>query len=157
MNKNTLLIAGAILIFIGLAKPNVGRIIPITPVVSSVVVPSDVNLKKEAEDVISAGSSLSSKEASDLRDLYIGLANLIRLDGTDQVVSSTEHIRQANSIGGKLLHLDLKGKYPTLAKENNDVIIKAIGDDNVALTSELRTKSSDAFMALAWAYNQIAN
>lgn len=154
MNKNILLIVGFIMIVFGLSKPNMSTIVPN----STISTPVDSVLKQEADDVVKAASSkLSTKEAKDLRDLYIGLATLIKLDGDDKIVTSTDHIRQANSIGGRLLHLDLKGKYPELVKENNDIIVKAIGDDNVSLTGELRNKAFDAFMALAWAYNETIN
>lgn len=161
MNKNLLLIIGLVLVVIGLTKPNISNIIKPKPIHNdtTIVEPSDNNLKKEAEDVIkvfSESSSASAKDAAELRDLYCGLARLIKIDGEDKIVSSTEHIRQANSIGGRLLKLDIKGKYPNLAKENQDVVLAAIGDDSVALTTDLRNKASDAFMALAWAYDQAA-
>lgn len=158
MNNNTLLIVGVGLIVIGLTKPNLNNLKPniVSSGKVSVTTPLDPSLKKEAEDVVSAlsRSSISSKEAADLRDLYIGLASLIKLDGEDKLVSSTDNIRQANSVGGRLLHLDLKGKCPEVVKESNDLVTKTIGDDNVSLTGELRNKAYDAFMALAWAYNQ---
>jgi hypothetical protein len=47
--------------------------------------------------------------------------------------------------------LDLKGKYPNLSEAANNMIIKYIGNENAALSDELRTKSANAFRALAWA------
>jgi hypothetical protein len=41
-----------------------------------------------------------------------------------------------------------------LAKETKDVIVAAIGDDQVLLSTELRAKAVDGFKALAWACNE---
>ena len=70
------------------------------------------------------------------------------------VIKNTEEIRQANSLAGTMLRLDIKGKYPNLAKEATEVIVASIGDDNINLSPELRTKAADGFNALAWAYNE---
>lgn len=157
MNKNLVLVVGLGLIVVGLVKPNLGPIAPVGPG-TSINAPTDAALRKEADDVINAASGkVSRKEAADLRDLYAGLAALIKLDGEDKIVGSTDNVRQANSIGGRLLHLDLKGKCPELVTESNDLVVKTIGNDNVSLTGELRNKASDAFMALAWALNRVAN
>jgi hypothetical protein len=70
------------------------------------------------------------------------------------VVKNTDEIRQANSIAGPMLRLDMKNKYKGLSKESQDVVIAAIGDDNIALSKELRPKAVEGFNALAWAYNE---
>lgn len=159
MNNKILLIVGFVLIAIGLLKPNFNIGFPIAPNRVSVSTPSDSELKEAAKEVtvLFVNKNGSKEEAVQLRDLYIGLSRLVALDGSDMVLKTTEEIRQANSLSGVMLHLDMKGKYDGLAKESNDVIVSAVGDDNVALTPDLRTKSSDAFMALAWAYDQAAN
>ena len=96
----------------------------------------------------------SKRDFKKLRDLYIDLAKLVELDGEDEVVKSTEDIRQANSLAGVMLRLDIKGKYPDLAKEIKEVIVAAIGDDQIPLSKELRPKAVDGFNALAWAMNE---
>jgi hypothetical protein len=164
MTKQTklLLLIGALLVAVGILKPDLSRIIPNNNpvvVVDSVKlkVPADADLKAKAEKVteeLSQGTSSSKYDASKLRDLYIDLATLIELDGEQEVVKNTEEVRQANSLSGVMLRLDLKGKYENLASSCNNVIIGTIGDDNINLTPELRTKTVDAFMALAWACNE---
>lgn len=119
--------------------------------------PEDANLKKEALDVSEifkrAGNS-SKNDSSRLRDLYLDLAKLISLDGEDMVIKNTEEIRQANSVAGAMFRLDIKDKYPNLAKEAGQVVVAAIGDDQVNLSPELRSKAVDAFNALAWGCNE---
>lgn len=164
MTKQTklLLLVGGLLVAIGVLKPDLSKIIPNNNpvvVVDSVKLkaPTDPDLRDKAEKVteaLSQGSSSSRYDASKLRDLYIDLATLIELDGEQEVVKNTEEVRQANSLSGVMLRLDLKGKYENLAVACNNVIIGAVGDDNVNLTPELRTKTVDAFMALAWACNE---
>lgn len=154
-NKNILLVIGIGLVIFGLIKPtlDINKPSPINEVTISE--PSDPAIKQAAEDVVKlfVEKNGSKSEAASLRDLYISLARLVKLDGEDQVVKNTEEIKQANSLAGQMLNLDIKGKYVGLAKESQDVIVAAIGDDSVALTQDLRNKGSEAFMALAWAYD----
>lgn len=119
--------------------------------------PTDPVVKKEALEVAeifkTAGNS-AKKDSQKLRDLYLDLAKLISLDGEDLVIKNTEEIRQANNIAGAMFRLDIKNKYPTLAKESQDVIITAMGDDQVNLSQELRIKAVEAFNSLAWGCNE---
>lgn len=156
MNKKLLLVIGLLLIAVSLIKPKLNIVKPSPIKEVTISAPSDPNLKQAAEDVakLFASKSGSQEEAAALRDLYIGLARLVKLDGEDQVVKTTEEIKQANSLAGQLISLEIKGKYPGLAKESQEVVVSAIGDDAVSLTPDLRAKGSDAFMALAWAYDQ---
>lgn len=161
MNKNIVLLVGGLLILFGLTKFDIGKFKPVGPSPSNIdimelVAPSDENVKKEATDVINLlkSSGGSKNDFKRLRDLSLDLSRLIELDGEDLVVKTTEEIRQANSIAGVMLRLDVKGKYPNLAKEAKEVIVAAIGDDNVPLTPELRKKAVASFSGLAWAYNE---
>jgi hypothetical protein len=52
-----------------------------------------------------------------------------------------------------MLRLDIKGKYPDLAKEAKEVVVAAIGDDQILLSKELRVKAVEGLNALAWACN----
>jgi hypothetical protein len=52
-----------------------------------------------------------------------------------------------------MLRLDIKGKYPNLAKEAKEVVVAAIGDDQIPLSKELRVKAVEGLNALAWAFN----
>lgn len=160
-SKNTLLALAGLLIVIGLVKPDLSRLgispgRPSTIDVMELLAPADKNVKKEAEDVVDLLKSANAPKADlkKLRDLSLDLGRLVELDGDDLVIKNTEEIRQANALAGPMLRLDIKGKYPNLAKEAKEVIVASIGDDNINLSPELRTKAVDGFNALAWAYNE---
>lgn len=151
-----LLILGGLLIAIGIVKPDVSKLIKINPntvVEVNLQAPSDPLLRTKA-DVIS--NSLKDADVVDmhrLRDLAIDMSILVGLDGENLIIKTTEEIRQAVSMSGIMLHLDIKGKYPSLAQDSNALMIAAIGDDDVPLTPELRQRSVNALQSLAWAYN----
>jgi hypothetical protein len=156
--KNILLGLAALLIIVGLLKPEFSNILgpnkPVTVDVLELPAPTDEAVKKEADDVVALLKEAGAKsDARRLRDLYIDLAKLVELDGEDQVIKSTEEIRQANSLAGVMLRLDIKGKYPDLAKETKEVVVTSIGDDQILLSKELRTKAVEGLNALAWACN----
>lgn len=157
--KHILLVCGSLLVVVGLIKPDLSKFIPNNTPTNTVVIeaPLDINIRKEAEELVSLLKSFGSSAKDDslrLRDLYLDLATLISLDGENQVVKNTEEIRQANSLAGVMLRLDIKDKYPNLAKEAKDVVVAAIGDDQVLLSSELRARAVEGFKALAWACNE---
>lgn len=158
--KHILLVCGALLVLVGLIKPDLSKLIPSNnnPTNSVVIeTPMDSNIRAQADELVALLKSFGSDVKGDalrLRDLYLDLATLISLDGTDQVVKNTEEIRQANSLAGMMLRLDIKDKYSNLAKEAKDVIVSAIGDDQVLLSAELRAKAVEGFKALAWACNE---
>lgn len=160
MNKNVILVIGILLVLVGLTKPNLSLLssVPSQMDVMELKAPDDEKLKKEANDIIVLlkKNPESKNDFKKLRNLTLDLAKLIELSGEDTVVNNTEEIRQANKIAGPMLKLDIKGKYPELAKENNDVIVAAIGDDNIVLSDDLRVKCVEAFNALAWAYNEVS-
>jgi hypothetical protein len=161
MNNKVILVLAALLIVLGLVQPNLSNWgVPSKPVSVDVLelsAPVDENVKKEADDVVSllkeSGSSVKV-DAKRLRDLYLDLAKLVELDGEEEVIKSTEEIRQANSLAGLMLRLDIKGKYPNLAKEAKEVVVSAIGDDQILLSKELRVKAVEGLNALAWACNE---
>ena len=150
-----------LLIVLGLIQPNLSNWglskKPVSIDVLELPVPVDENVKKEADDVVSllkdSGSSVKA-DAKRLRDLYLDLAKLVELDGEEEVIKNTEEIRQANSLAGPMLRLDIKGKYPDLAKEAKEVVVAAIGDDQIILSKELRAKAVEGLNALAWACNE---
>lgn len=157
MDKKVLLALGGLLILLGLLKPEFSDILKPRPSVIDVLelsAPTDETVKKEADDVVLVLKEAGIKsEAKKLRDLYIDLAKLVELDGEDEVIKSTEEIRQANSLAGIMLRLDIKGKYPNLAKEAKEVVVASIGDDQILLSKELRVKAVEGLNALAWACN----
>jgi hypothetical protein len=157
-SKIILLIA-ALLIGFGLIKPklNTPNNGPVEIVVDILDPPSDPDMKEKALLVVEslkAGSSDRSVDGKRLAGLYFDLATLIELDGEQTVVKNTEDVRQANALGGPMLRMNIKDKYPDLAKNCNAVIVAAIGDDNIPLTKELRVKAAEGFKALSWATNE---
>ena len=110
--------------------------------------PTDPVLLELALPVIEALNG-AGDDGKKLANLYNDIATLIEIN--DDIIKNTEEIREANKIAGKMSKLDLKGKYPNLSEAANNMIIKYIGDENAALSNELRTKSANAFRALAWA------
>jgi hypothetical protein len=157
--KNILLGLAGLLIVIGLLKPEFSNILgpnkPVSVDVLELSEPTDQSVKKEADDVVLVLKEAGAKsDAKRLRDLYIDLAKLVELDGENEVVKNTEEIRQANSLAGVMLRLDIKGKYPDLAKETKEVVVAAIGDDQILLSKDLRAKAVEGLNALAWACNQ---
>ena len=156
--KNILLGLAGLLILVGLLKPEFSNILgpnkPVSVDVLELSAPTDEAVKKEADDVVALLKEAGAKgDAKRLRDLYIDLAKLVELDGEDEVIKSTEEIRQANSLAGVMLKLDMKGKYPNLAKEAKEVVVASIGDDQILLSKELRVKAVEGLNALAWACN----
>jgi hypothetical protein len=160
MNNKVLLIIGAGLLLLGLFKPNFNfpivnpnnnnTIVVVTP-------PQEKELRDKCQlvtDALSNGSTDRKKDASRLSDLYMDLATLIELDGEDEVVKTTEEVRQANSLCGAMLRMNIKGKYPGLPEAAQSVIMMQTGDDIVPLDADLRKKSAEAFRALAWACNE---
>lgn len=158
-NNNIVLVIAGILILLGLTKFDLSNIVspkkPVTIDVLELPAPTDETVLKEANDVVAVvKSQMSKEEARRLRDLYLDIKQLVKLDGEEEVIRNTEEIRQANSLAGSMLRLDMKGKYPDLAKELKEVIVVAIGDDQIVLSPELRLKAMDGFDALAWALNE---
>ena len=156
--KNILLGLAGLLILVGLLKPEFSNILgpnkPVSVDVLELSAPTDEAVKKEADDVVALLKEAGAKgDAKRLRDLYLDLAKLVELDGEDEVIKSTEEIRQANSLAGVMLKLDMKGKYPNLAKEAKEVVVASIGDDQILLSKELRVKAVEGLNALAWACN----
>lgn len=160
MNNKFLLLLAGILILVGVVKPNFNFPITKPNVVENIVVvtpPSDEKVKELCKPVVDAlhnGPASKSKDGKRLSDLYFDLATLIELDGENEVVKTTEEIRQANSLSGLMLRLNIKGEYPGLTEAAYSFLVSQIGDDVVPLDSNLRSKAVDAFKALAWACNE---
>ena len=156
-SKNLLLIIAIGLIILGLFKPNIESLIinpkPDTPNVVVIDAPVSESLRSKCETVINILKKNNDRatDGKRLSGLYKDIATLIELDGENEVIKSTEEIRQANSLAGSMLKLDIKGKYPELAAATKDVVVTAIGDDHVMLNKDLRSKAVEGFMALSWA------
>lgn len=165
MNQNKiLLIIAAILIGLGLLKPDIADWISINRSPNAVVsienyvidAPSDMVLLNSAQKVIDLlatyKDSSDKSELLKLSCLYCDIATLIELDGEDEIIKDTATIKEANSLCGKMLRLNIKDKYPNLAETSRQVVVTAIGDDDVLLDENLRLKSVEAFRALSWAF-----
>jgi hypothetical protein len=156
-NKKVLLVLGGLLLALGLLKPDLTNLFKnSTPSDLNISKPTNVELLDECDLVTKALKSggASSSDSKRLASLYMDIASLVELDGEDQVVKNTDDIRQANSLSGLLLKMNIKGKYPELASAAKSVIVSSIGDDNVPLNKDLRAKAVDGFRALAWACDQ---
>ncbi|NDB60882.1 hypothetical protein EB001_20920 [bacterium] len=160
MNNKILLIVASLLIIVGLVKPDFSNLGKGGSSVDQIVVvspPSDPTLKEACSPVIEAlknGASSRVKDGKRLSNLSLDIARLIELDGEDVVIKTTDEIRYAVSLAGPMLRMDIKGKYPDLAKNSQAVIVAGIGDDNVPLDDATRHKAVESFQALAWAYNE---
>lgn len=160
MNNKVLLVIGGLLLLVGLIRPNINFPINNPDPVDNIVIvvpPEDDELKQKCQTVIDAlksGDDNRKQDGKRLSDLYSDLATLIRLDKENEVVKTTEEIRQANSLAGSMLQMNLQGKYPKLADAAQSVIVSEIGDDIVPLDEELRGKAVKAFMGLSWACNE---
>tara|TARA_R100000152_G_C6671593_1_gene107770 strand:- start:34 stop:531 length:498 start_codon:yes stop_codon:yes gene_type:complete len=162
MNRDKiLLVIGCVLLFIGINKPEFKwPSIPTPSVVDTITIdePKDSDLKKLAEDVrdcfLTSNSSTRSSDALILANLYKDIARLISLEKTEEIVTSTETIRQVNVLCGSMLDLDIRGKYYGLGEAAEKLVTSTIGQENVKMTEELRAKSVDCFNALAWACSE---
>lgn len=162
MNNKTLLVIASILIGIGLIKPNLDNFsLPWNnknDVINRTTIdrPKDNNLLDKTARIIEALQSHKDRKIDGVKlaNLYNDLAILIELDAENEVIKTTEEIRQANSLAGLMLKLNIKDKYPNLAKANQDLIVAAIGDDSVTLDANLRKSAVEGFRALAWACNE---
>lgn len=158
-NKNIILIVGLLLLGIGLFGSKLFEqssvILPKTT--ASISEPKDTKLRDlcvEVTNALKSGGSSRFNDGKKLCSLYLDLADLIKLDGEDEIIKTTEEIRQANRLSGLLLHLKIRDKYDHLAERANDVISYGIGDNVVQLDKELRQKAVESFQALAWACNE---
>ena len=163
MNNKVVLIVGAVLIAVGVFRPDLSSVLPNNnrPVVNTPAIeipePEDGELKDmslKVAEILQAGDSSRKVDGLTLAVLWRDLGLLIAMDNENEVIKTTAEIREANSVAGRLINAELKGKYPDLAQTSRDVVVAAIGTYNVMLTEELRNKAKEAFMILSWAAYQ---
>lgn len=161
MQNKALLGVGVVLLALGIFKPDLGSLLNnanvTVPSVSCVVdAPSDDDLLQKSRVVIdilkSSNDSTRKSDCLKLSSLYCDMANLIQLDEDDKVISDTASIKEANSLAGKMLRLNIKDKYSGLAEAAKDVVVSGIGEDDVSLDDDLRQKAVESFRALSWAF-----
>lgn len=159
MNNRVALVIGAVLIGVGLLRPDLSDLVPkpspavVTPSVE-ISEPSEPSLREAAQkvvDILQQGDSSRKADGLALASLYSDLAKLISLDAENEVVRTTAEIREVNSVSGSLMNLKLQGKYPGLANAAKDLVVSAIGDDIAVLNESNRSAAVAAFEALAWA------
>lgn len=159
--KNILLGVALLLISIGIFKPDISSWSlphrnPSIPSENLDLVKPSEELLPMVDDIVKALSVSSDRkmDGKRLASLYNDIATLISLDKENEVIKTTEDIRQANRLSGLMLKLDIKGKYPDLPEANEALMKQAIGDDQVLLNQDLREKAVNGFKALSWACNE---
>ena len=156
MNKNNLLlIVAGLLILFGLGN-KLGIVNNVSDNNCSINLnlspPTDPEIQKLTDVIIASFKAGSIDRKSDgifLACLYNDMSNLIEEDSS--VIKTTQELVQANSLAAKLLKINLKGKYPGFSEAATSLIMKIIGDDNVALDEKSREQAVNAFRYLAWA------
>jgi hypothetical protein len=161
MSNKFLLIVGLILLTLGIFKPTFilsnNNTTPNNVLENYVIdAPANSLILDKAKEVIALMQNISdSTKKSDclkLSALYSDIATLIAINDENQVITKTQEIKQANSLCGTMLRLNIKDKYPNLAETSRDVVISVIGDDDILLDDESRAKAVEAFRALSWAF-----
>lgn len=159
MNNKVVLAIGAVLIAIGIFKPDLSQLIPKggDPVVDNPVVeieePSDPDLKEQAlaiAEILKSGGDDRKVDGMALSKLYSDIAMIISLDEENEIVKTTNEIREVNSVAGTLMNLQLQGKYKDLPQTAKGILISVLGDDVAVLNEDNRQKAVDAFEALSW-------
>lgn len=158
MNNKVVLVIGAILIVVGVLRPDLSNFLPKNnpqTIVSSIDVeePTDPNLLAQADEIASilkAGGEDRKTDAMALAHLYKDIATLISLDQENVVVKTTSEVREVNSVAGTLMNLQLKGKYEGLQSTAKSLVVSVLGDDVASLNEENRGNAVAAFEALAW-------
>ena len=159
-----LLVIAFFMIVVGILKPDVSEIFspniqpcPVSSIENYVTEPpKDPNILsaslKVKQILLDNRDKDTFKECLKLSALYNDIANLIELDNNETVVKDTATIKEANSLCGQMLRLNIKDKYPNLAEASREVIVSAIGDKDIVLEKDSRFKAVEAFRALSWAF-----
>lgn len=158
MKSKVLLGLGLLLVVLGIFKPNISS--NISPIINSnnyvVDAPADPDILSASQEVIDILKNSSEYNKKDdftrLSSLYSDIATLIELDNNDMVIKDTQAIRQVNKLCGLMLRLNIKDKYEGLPEKLQNTVVTAIGEDDVVLDEDLRTKAAGAFRALSWAF-----
>lgn len=155
LQNNALLVVGLLLVAVGYVGPkltNINLVNNNCDINFVIEEPYDPELLELSKPVIEALKG-SGGDGKKLAALYHDLSTLISL-ADEEIIVTTQEIREANSLAGKMLQLNIKDKYPGLAEAANNMVVSYIGDDNILLSDELRAKSVNVFKALSWACNE---
>lgn len=155
-DKLLLAVAGVLVVF-AVFKPYLENITVVDNKPAVVVEEITEDQKELVQDIVQSLKNGPEDRVADgkyLASVYSNLAKLIELDNEDKLIESTADIAKANSLSGRLLKLNLDGKYDNLGKLSSDYVKSQIGSDDVNLDDELRAKATAAFKSLAWAFNE---
>lgn len=160
MKNKILLIIATVLIGIGLiGKSNLLQIVNNNSCVvqEQLVVdqPKDQQVLEMCKKIVKSFNSIDDssrvKDSLSLSRMYYDLAILISLKSNDEIITTTGCIKEANSLAGKMLNLNIVDKYPNLSENCEEIVLYYIGSDNINLDDSLREKAYNAFMSLSWA------
>jgi len=157
VNKSLIVVVALVLIGVGIVGPKLDIFNNETVIVNNgveLIKPSDPELLKHCEEVTKAlrnGSGDRTTDAKRLSNLYTDLSTLY---GLDETIKTTEEVRNANSLAGAMLRMNIGGLYPNLTKACTDLVASQIGTKRIPLDGEIRKKTINAFKALAWACNE---
>lgn len=154
MNKKVRLLLGLAICVIGLVgEPVFNAIRNIKPSNPDVVVVNEppIELKTLVDPVVKI--DIKAEDADLLSCFYSEMADVISKD--KEFLQNTEQFRTFNITAGKLyFDTKLKNKYDTLGESIDQIIIQAIGKENVSLDSTKREKLVNVLNALAWSVKQ---
>lgn len=154
MNKKVRLLIGLAICVIGLVgEPIFNAITNLKPNNPNVVVVNEpaLELKTLVDPVVKI--DINPEDADLLSCFYSEMADIISKD--KEFLQNTEQFRSFNIAAGKLyFDTKLKNKYDTLGESVDQIIIEAIGKENVSLDSTKREKLVNVLNALAWSVKQ---
>lgn len=154
MNKKVRLLIGLAICVIGLVgEPIFNAITNLKPNNPNVVVVNEpaLELKTLVDPVVKI--DINPEDADLLSCFYSEMADIISKD--KEFLQNTEQFRTFNITAGKLyFDTKLKNKYDTLGESVDQIIIQAIGKENVSLDSTKREKLVNVLNALAWSVKQ---
>lgn len=152
-----LLCLGAILVLGALLKPDLSSLPNFnigggSSVVELDPVDSETQTKvKSVIDVIKNGPSSRKQDGVRLASLFHDMSTLVAVDGDTSIIKSTNDIRNAVSLVGDMLRMNISSKYEDFEKETTEFVQSMIGTEDIMLDSDTRAEAVKAFQALAWA------
>lgn len=97
-------------------------------------------------------SGVSAADAQELRSFYAAMADIVVRDGlrADPVAKTTFELRNKHTqaLAAAFANTGMVGRYQGLGDRIDQYLLRAIGDTDQPLTTDLRQKSADAFAAI---------
>ena len=93
---------------------------------------------------------IDSKDASQIRDFFWQLSQIVQNE--PNIIKTTGQFREFNKVSGGLnfAGLEMKNKYPDLGEAIDDIIMDALGKEDVPLDSKKREALYNVLHAIAW-------